>query len=127
MIVKSLIIIDRFCLDKFIFLLVIYILDGVLLFSAESLGIPRVKPYLGIKNIGRWSVEEGGANFAVIGATALDFSFFEERGVPVKTNYSLSAQLNWFKELLPTLCNSSTGRLSIIFSHLHRSTHTNLF
>ncbi|KAG4948527.1 hypothetical protein JHK82_041708 [Glycine max] len=89
--------------------LIIDFIDGVLLFSAESLGIPRVKPYLGIKNIGRWSVEEGGANFAVIGATALDFSFFEERGVPVKTNYSLSAQLNWFKELLPTLCNSSTG------------------
>ncbi|RDX75056.1 GDSL esterase/lipase, partial [Mucuna pruriens] len=84
--------------------------DGRLIidFIAESLGIPLVEPYLGIKNSGRRSVEWG-ANFAVIGATALEISFFQERGIGFTTNYSLTAQLNWFKELLPSLCNSSTG------------------
>ncbi|KAK7246387.1 hypothetical protein RIF29_41255 [Crotalaria pallida] len=77
-------------------------------FIAESLGIPYVKPYLGLKN-GNWSAIEG-ANFAVIGATALDVSFFEERGISsVPTNYSLSIQLNWFKESLRDICNSSSS------------------
>ncbi|TKY71812.1 GDSL esterase/lipase [Spatholobus suberectus] len=93
--------------------------DGRLIidFIAESLGIPPVKPYMGIKNSGGWSVE-GGANFAVIGATALDFSFFEERGIPIPTNYSLTAQLNWFRELLPALCNSSTNCHEVVGNSL---------
>jgi hypothetical protein len=72
-----------------------------------------VKPYLGIKNGGLedLSVNEG-VNFAVIGATALEVSFFEERGIHnLPTNYSLKAQLNWFKDLLPALCNSSKSNL----------------
>jgi hypothetical protein len=75
-----------------------------------------VKPYLGIKNdvLKDMSVKEG-VNFAVMGATALDISFFEERGVhSVTTNYSVGVQLNWFKELLPRLCNSSKSKFSII-------------
>lgn len=85
--------------------------DGRLIidFIAESLGIPMVKPYLGIKNgVFEDKSAKEGANFAVIGATALDVSFFEERGVlNYNNNYSLSVQLNWFKEFLPSLCNSS--------------------
>jgi len=86
--------------------------------AAESLGIPMVKPYLGIKNgvLEDKSAKEG-ANFAVIGATALDVSFFEERGVGFTTNYSLTVQLNWFKELLPSLCNFSKSKFSNIPSH----------
>ncbi|XP_027367914.1 GDSL esterase/lipase At1g28590-like [Abrus precatorius] len=85
--------------------------DGRLIidFIAESLGLPLVKPYFGIKKfggMGDWNVS-GGANFAVVGATALDSEFFEERGIGISTNYSLNVQLNWFKELLPALCNSS--------------------
>ncbi|KAK7332022.1 hypothetical protein VNO80_28768 [Phaseolus coccineus] len=71
--------------------------------DADSLGIPWVKPYLEKKNIGG-----GGTNFAVAGGTAMESSFFEERGIPVKTNYSLSVQLNWFKELLSTIYHSSS-------------------
>ena len=68
-----------------------------------------VKPYLGIKNgVLEDSAVKDGVNFAVIGATALDASFFEERGVyNLPTNYSLSVQMNWFKDLLSALCNSS--------------------
>ncbi|XP_059436721.1 GDSL esterase/lipase At1g28580-like [Corylus avellana] len=74
-------------------------------FIAESLGLPFVQPYLGI-NI--TSIEEG-VNFAVVGATALDASFFEERGIDnVSTNFSLRVQLDWFKQILPSLCNTSS-------------------
>jgi hypothetical protein len=84
--------------------------------AAESLGIPMVKPYLGIKNgVFEDKSAKEGANFAVIGATALDVSFFEERGVlNYNNNYSLSVQLNWFKEFLPSLCNSSKSKFSLI-------------
>ncbi|MCL7035555.1 hypothetical protein MKW94_025178 [Papaver nudicaule] len=50
-----------------------------------------------------------GANFAVGGATALDASFFEERKIVLPTNYSLGVQLEWFKQLLPSLCNPSSN------------------
>ncbi|KAF7827512.1 GDSL esterase/lipase [Senna tora] len=78
---------------------------------AESLGIPLVKPYLGIKNgeVKNWKTEEG-VNFAVIGSTALDVDFFEEKGIHnVPFNDSLRIQLGWFKELLPSLCSSSSS------------------
>ncbi|KAJ1393985.1 SGNH hydrolase superfamily [Sesbania bispinosa] len=97
--------------------------DGRLIidFIAESLGLPLVKPYLGIKNgeLEDWSVEEG-VNFAVIGATALDVSFFEEeKGIhDLPTNYSLRVQLNWFKEFLSTLCNSSTSCQKVLGNSL---------
>ncbi|BAT87167.1 hypothetical protein VIGAN_05051000 [Vigna angularis var. angularis] len=88
--------------------------DGRLIidFIAEFLGIPSLKPYLEKRNIGGWSWKDGGANFAVSGATAMDSTFFQQRGIPVKTNYSLSVQLTWFKELLSTLCNSSSQSCS---------------
>ncbi|WVY94136.1 hypothetical protein V8G54_033224 [Vigna mungo] len=70
---------------------------------AESLGLPLVKAYKVKKNT------DGGINFAVSGATALEARFFEERGFSVQTNNSLTVQLNWFKDLLPSLCNNSTG------------------
>lgn len=89
-----------------------------------------MKPYLGIKNGGLEdrSANEG-VNFAVIGATALDVSFFEERGIHnVETNYSLTVQLNWFKELLPALCNhSSSSKFSIILSLIIYAHYTPTF
>ncbi|CAK8530670.1 unnamed protein product [Lathyrus sativus] len=98
--------------------------DGRLIidFIAESLGIPMVKPYLGIKNgVLEDSAAKEGANFAVIGATALDVSFFEERDVHnVATNYSLTVQMNWFKELLSALCNSTESKFSIVFDHFSK-------
>ncbi|KAK4259674.1 hypothetical protein QN277_005982 [Acacia crassicarpa] len=87
--------------------------DGRLIidFIAEYLGFEPLKPYLGIKNgeVKNWKIEEG-VNFAVAGATALNQDFFEEKGIAsFLTNNSLSIQLGWFKELLPTLCNSSSS------------------
>ncbi|KAI9096370.1 hypothetical protein K1719_026089 [Acacia pycnantha] len=87
--------------------------DGRLIidFIAEYLGFEPLKPYLGISNgeVKNWKIKEG-VNFAVAGATALNQDFFEEKGIAsFLTNNSLSIQLRWFKELLPTLCNSSSS------------------
>lgn len=53
-----------------------------------------VKPYLGIKNgVLKNSSAKEGANFAVMGATALDVSFFKERGIyDLPHSYSLTVQ-----------------------------------
>ncbi|XP_014519095.1 GDSL esterase/lipase At2g27360-like isoform X1 [Vigna radiata var. radiata] len=86
--------------------------DGRLIldFLAQSLGLPYLEPYLGFKNgaLKRGNIEQG-MNFAVAGASALDGSFFEEKGfaVDATANFSLRVQLDWFKELLPSLCGSS--------------------
>ncbi|GJN18397.1 hypothetical protein PR202_gb05556 [Eleusine coracana subsp. coracana] len=66
--------------------------------SAEAFGLPFVPPYLGGGDF------RYGANFAVGGATALNGSFFRERGVePTWTPHCLDEQLQWFKKLLPSM------------------------
>nr|GMD89501.1 GDSL esterase/lipase At1g28580-like [Ipomoea batatas] len=76
--------------------------DGRLIidFIAQSLGLPFVRPYLSAEDDGgEESNFEKGVNFAVAGATALDISFFEERGIyNAMTNTSLGTQLDWFQE-----------------------------
>ncbi|WJZ99121.1 hypothetical protein VitviT2T_017594 [Vitis vinifera] len=83
--------------------------DGRLVvdFIAEAFGVPELPPYL--------ATVEGqnlrhGVNFAVAGATALDTSFFYERGLDafLWTNSSLSIQLGWFKKLKPSICKQAT-------------------
>lgn len=95
-----------------------FLLLFLFFFEAESLGLPYVKPYLGFKNgaVKRGNIEQG-VNFAVAGATALDRGFFEEKGfaVDVTANFSLGVQLDWFKELLPSLCNSSSSKAIFSF------------
>jgi phospholipase/lecithinase/hemolysin len=52
-----------------------------------------------------------GANFAVVGATALSLSYFQERNITSVPpfNSSLSVQLDWFEDLKPPLCNTTRG------------------
>ncbi|KAL1370905.1 hypothetical protein HN51_001111 [Arachis hypogaea] len=97
--------------------------DGRLIvdFLAQKMGLPLLKPYLGIKN-GKikkdWKGREG-VNFAVAGATALNSSFFIERGIlNIATNYSLAVQLDWFKHLLPSICNSSSDCKKVLGNSL---------
>ncbi|PKU72679.1 GDSL esterase/lipase [Dendrobium catenatum] len=80
--------------------------DGRLVvdFIAESQGLPLLPSYLASHENFRQ-----GANFAVAGATALDPAFFQEIGVGLWTNYSLSTQLRWFDELKPSLCKTPQG------------------
>ncbi|KAI3719030.1 hypothetical protein L6452_19919 [Arctium lappa] len=75
-------------------------------FIAESLGLALIPPSEAageVRELGQ------GVNYAVAGATALDSSFHEARGVynPM-TNASLRVQLGWFREALPSICSSVT-------------------
>nr|GME10747.1 GDSL esterase/lipase At1g28590-like [Ipomoea batatas] len=81
--------------------------DGRLIidFIALSLGLPLVQPYFSGKGIGERNFLQG-VNFAVAGATAVDFSFYHERGIfSGVTNVSLGDELRWFKEMLPSFCD----------------------
>ncbi|KAJ4846873.1 hypothetical protein Tsubulata_911877 [Turnera subulata] len=82
--------------------------DGRLVidFIAEYVGLPFLPPYFGK---GEHNFQQG-VNFAVSGATALDFGFLEERGIyNPGTNNSLNVQVQWFKNLLPSLCSTPSG------------------
>lgn len=71
---------------------------------AEAFGLPFVPPYLAGGDFRQ------GANFAVGGATALNGSFFRDRGVePTWTPHSLDEQMQWFKKLLTTVSSSESG------------------
>ncbi|CDP21061.1 unnamed protein product [Coffea canephora] len=77
-------------------------------FFAESFGLPLIPPYLAGEDARGRDFRQG-VNFAVAGATALDSSFFRERGVrnPL-TNVSLGTQLRWFKDVMPSFCSNSS-------------------
>ncbi|KAG1346437.1 putative GDSL esterase/lipase [Cocos nucifera] len=75
--------------------------------SAQAIGVPFVPPYLA--GPGDHGFRRG-ANFAVGGATALENDFFRSKGLNVNwTEYSLGTQIEWFKQLLPSLCSSDSG------------------
>ncbi|CAK9148165.1 unnamed protein product [Ilex paraguariensis] len=94
--------------------------DGRLIidFIAEYYGLPLVPPYVEGKNAKRPNFHKG-VNFAVVGAPALDLAFYEERGIyNTITNDSLKVQLRWFKEILPSLCHSSSSCSEFLQSSL---------
>ncbi|KAL3522443.1 hypothetical protein ACH5RR_015277 [Cinchona calisaya] len=89
--------------------------DGRLIidFIAENLGLPLIPPYLAGKDFGE------GVNFAVAGATAIDDSFFRERGIHNPfTNVSLGTQLGWFKDMLDSFCIKSSDCKEFLRSSL---------
>ena len=53
-----------------------------------------------------------GANFAVIGATALDLAYYQRQNITTVPpfNTSLSVQLGWFDQIKPSLCNATATR-----------------
>ncbi|CAK9175068.1 unnamed protein product [Ilex paraguariensis] len=67
-----------------------------------ALSLPLLNPYLDSN-----ATFDHGANFAVAGSTALDYTFFTAKGIynPF-TNISLGDQLNWFKFHLNTICQA---------------------
>ncbi|ONK69175.1 uncharacterized protein A4U43_C05F20120 [Asparagus officinalis] len=86
-------------------------------FIAEALGMPFLPPFLGGSGNSTGPGFELGVNFAVGGATALDVEFFREEGMRVTwTNYSLGVQMEWFKQLLPSLCSSPPSDCSNILN-----------
>lgn len=70
-------------------------------FVAEEFGLPFLPPSL--SHNANFS---HGANFAVLGSTALDVSFFSFGDGPVQIpNTSSGVQLRWFEALKPKLCS----------------------
>ncbi|KAF3325214.1 GDSL esterase/lipase [Carex littledalei] len=93
--------------------------DGriILDFIAEAYGLPFIPPYLA----GESTTENfrHGVNFAVCGATALNNSFFESKGIEAFwTDYSLGTQLEWFKQLLPSILEEPGCGSSVMSSTL---------
>ncbi|AQK82678.1 GDSL esterase/lipase [Zea mays] len=82
--------------------------DGRLVvdFIAQELGLPLPPPSKA-KNA---SFAQG-ANFAITGATALDTDFFRKRGLgsTVWNSGSLRTQIQWLRDLKPSLCSSAQG------------------
>ncbi|XP_078182312.1 GDSL esterase/lipase At1g28580-like [Carex rostrata] len=80
--------------------------DGRLIldFIAQAFDLPLVPPYLAHNGS-----SQHGMNFAVGGATGLDYSFFVKNNMtfPFLLNTTLNVQLGWFRELKPSLCTSS--------------------
>ncbi|BAD73016.1 putative esterase [Oryza sativa Japonica Group] len=74
-------------------------------FIADEFHVPFVPPFLGQ---GRQNFTHG-ANFAVVGASALDLAFFLKNNITnvPPLNISLSVQLEWFQKLKPTLCQTA--------------------
>ncbi|KAK1284884.1 GDSL esterase/lipase [Acorus calamus] len=89
--------------------------DGRLLidFIAQEFGLPLLPPYLG--GPGQHGFRHG-VNFAVGGAIALNQSFLREMGINYTLPWSLDVEVGWFKQLLPSLCDSSTTNCSDFFS-----------
>lgn len=78
--------------------------------AAEAMGLPMLRPYLAGGNAEDFRY---GANFAFAGATALNASFFEDKGFQFSPmEYFLGVQLEWFKQLLPTLCSESSAYIT---------------
>ncbi|XP_039809433.1 GDSL esterase/lipase At1g28600-like [Panicum virgatum] len=79
----------------------------ILDFIAEAFGLPFVPPSLDkTQNFSK------GANFAVVGATALDLSYFMERNITSVPpfNTSFGVQVGWFEQLKPSLCNTAAAK-----------------
>jgi len=71
--------------------------------TAQSLGLPLLAPS---KSKGKDF--QKGANMAITGGTALNFSFYQSMGVedPVWNHGSLDMQVQWFKELIASICGT---------------------
>jgi hypothetical protein len=74
--------------------------------AAEQFGLPLLRA-----SLQNSSDISKGVNFAVGGATAMDVGFYERNKlVQFKLlNNSLDVQLGWFKELKPSICNTTKG------------------
>nr|AAT44173.1 unknown protein [Oryza sativa Japonica Group] len=72
-------------------------------FLAEAFGLPLLPP-----SANKGTNFSQGANFAVMGATALDLKYFKDNNVwsipPFNT--SMNVQLQWFDEVKQTICSS---------------------
>jgi hypothetical protein len=81
--------------------------------AAERFGLPLLPP-----SKASGSNFKKGANMAIIGATTMDFEFFRSRGLggSVWNDGSLGTQIQWFQQLMPSICGSG-DRLTTLAEH----------
>ncbi|GLJ43660.1 hypothetical protein SUGI_0908920 [Cryptomeria japonica] len=100
-------------------------------FIAQAYGLLFLPPYL--RRLADYS---SGVNFAVAGATALNALFFLEKGIPIITSFSLSTQIQWFKDFKKMYCSGTEenakkilvpGNLPIGCSPFYLATHPSNF
>jgi hypothetical protein len=89
-------------------------LFSVLVTAAEKLGLPLLKP----SKQGGADFKQG-ANMAIIGATTMDSGFFQSLGIGDKiwNNGPLNTQIQWFQQLMPSICGSTQGTRAINANH----------
>ncbi|XP_047307580.1 GDSL esterase/lipase At1g28600-like isoform X1 [Impatiens glandulifera] len=88
-------------------------------FIAQHLGLDLIPPYFGEHNAEIDHDLKLGMNFAVGGATALDNDFLKKMGIPVSVNNSsLLDQLSWFKQILPSFCDSNLSCKEFLKTYL---------
>uniref|UniRef100_A0ACD5VGN4 Uncharacterized protein n=1 Tax=Avena sativa TaxID=4498 RepID=A0ACD5VGN4_AVESA len=73
-------------------------------FLAEFFGLPLLPP-----SKANGTDFKKGANMAIIGATAMNLDFFESHGLgsSVWNNGPLDTQIEWFGQLMPSICGSA--------------------
>lgn len=79
--------------------------------AAEALGVPLLPPFLSSRQPPQDMSR--GANFAIVGGTALDVGFFLRRNAASVPPFrsSLRVQIGWFRRLKQkrSLCNATAG------------------
>ncbi|CAD6334307.1 unnamed protein product [Miscanthus lutarioriparius] len=87
--------------------------DGRLIidFIAEALQVPLLPPFLSSRQPHQDLDFSRGANFAIVGGTALDVGFFLRRSAASVPPFrsSLRVQIGWFRRLKRSLCNTTTA------------------
>jgi hypothetical protein len=91
---------------------------------AQSLGLPLLPPS---KSKGKDF--RRGANMAITGATAMNFSFYQSLGIedPVWNHGSLYMQIQWFTELIPSLCGTKQSEQFDHYFFISNLAHIFLF
>uniref|UniRef100_A0A804UJC5 GDSL esterase/lipase n=1 Tax=Zea mays TaxID=4577 RepID=A0A804UJC5_MAIZE len=80
-------------------------------FLAEHFGLPLPPP-----SQAKGKDFKKGANFAITGATALEYSFFKAHGIDQRiwNTGSINTQIGWLQDMKPSLCKSEQGLLQQI-------------
>ncbi|KAL6606685.1 hypothetical protein ACP70R_042338 [Stipagrostis hirtigluma subsp. patula] len=82
--------------------------DGRLVvdFLAQALGLPLLPP----SKLAGGDFRRG-ASMSILGATALDFDFLKSIGLgyPIWNNGAMNVQIQWFRQLLPSVCGTPQG------------------
>jgi hypothetical protein len=81
--------------------------------AAEHFGLPLPPP-----SQARGKDFKKGSNFAITGATVLEYSFFKAHGIDQRiwNTGSINTQIGWLQDMKPSLCKSEQGPTPI---HLH--------